>query len=85
MAPLVAAALLTHYDKGKGMLSLVFKHRAVKTYGGVEVYIHSYIITAIEGGEWSASRPGRFEATQHPPVTNGGRLDEFQGQPGRDG
>jgi hypothetical protein len=26
----------------------------------VEVYIHSLLTSALDGGEWSASRPGRF-------------------------
>jgi hypothetical protein len=31
----------------------------MKTYGGVEVYIHIFLTSALAGGEWSASRPGR--------------------------
>jgi hypothetical protein len=29
-------------------------------YGGVEVEIHLFFTSAIVGGEWLASRPGRF-------------------------
>jgi hypothetical protein len=36
------------------------KHHAMKTYWGVEVQIHAFF--ALDGGEWSASRPGRFIA-----------------------
>jgi len=36
------------------------KHHAMKTYGGVELQIHAFITSALDGGEWSASRPGRF-------------------------
>jgi hypothetical protein len=32
----------------------------MKTYGGVDVYIHTYFTPALVGGEWSASSPGRF-------------------------
>jgi hypothetical protein len=32
----------------------------MKTYGGVDVYIHVFFTSALVGGEWSASRPGRF-------------------------
>jgi hypothetical protein len=32
----------------------------MKTYGGVDVYIHIFFILALVGGEWSASRPGSF-------------------------
>jgi hypothetical protein len=29
-------------------------------YGGVDVYIHILLTSALAGGEWSASRPLRF-------------------------
>jgi hypothetical protein len=32
----------------------------MKAYGGVDVYIHIFLTSAIVAGEWSASRPGRF-------------------------
>jgi hypothetical protein len=32
----------------------------VKTYGRVDVWIHIFLTSALAGGEWSASRPGRF-------------------------
>jgi hypothetical protein len=32
----------------------------MKTYGGVDVYIHVFLTSALVGGEWSASRPGHF-------------------------
>jgi hypothetical protein len=32
----------------------------MKTYGGVDVKIHIFFTSALAGGEWSASRPGRF-------------------------
>jgi hypothetical protein len=32
----------------------------MKTYGGVDVYTHVFLTSALVGGEWSASRPGRF-------------------------
>jgi hypothetical protein len=32
----------------------------MKTYGGVDVYILIFLTSALVGGEWSASRPGRF-------------------------
>jgi len=36
------------------------KYRATKTYGGVEVYLHVLLTSVLGGGEWSASRLGRF-------------------------
>jgi hypothetical protein len=32
----------------------------MKTYGGVDVQIHIFLTSALDGGEWSASHPGRF-------------------------
>jgi hypothetical protein len=32
----------------------------MKTYGGMEVYIHVFLTSALAGGEWLASRPGHF-------------------------
>jgi hypothetical protein len=28
--------------------------------GEMEVYLHAFLISAVDAGEWSASRPGRF-------------------------
>jgi hypothetical protein len=36
------------------------KHHAMKTYWGVEVYLHAFLTWALRGGKWSASRLGRF-------------------------
>jgi hypothetical protein len=35
------------------------KHHATKTYEEVEIQLHE-LISALDGGEWIASRPGRF-------------------------
>jgi hypothetical protein len=32
----------------------------MKAYGGLNVQIHSFFITALAGGEWLASRPGCY-------------------------
>jgi hypothetical protein len=32
----------------------------MKAYVGVDVYIHIFLISALAGGEWSASLTGRF-------------------------
>jgi len=30
----------------------------MKTYGAVEVYLHSFLTSGQDGGEWSGLRPG---------------------------
>jgi hypothetical protein len=32
----------------------------MKAYGGVDVYIHIFLTSALVGGEWSDAHPGRF-------------------------
>jgi hypothetical protein len=39
----------------------------MKTYGGVDVQIQVYLTSAIVGGEWSASHPGRFTRGERAP------------------
>jgi hypothetical protein len=36
----------------------------MKAYGGVDVLIHIFLTAALVGGEWSASRPGRFTSRE---------------------
>jgi hypothetical protein len=42
----------------------------MKAYGGVDVYIHIFLISAPVGGQWSASRPGRFTYGERAPGTH---------------
>jgi hypothetical protein len=37
-----------------------FMHYTMMVHGGVDVYIHIFLTSALVGGEWSASRPGPF-------------------------
>jgi hypothetical protein len=32
----------------------------MKVYGGVDVWVHIFLASALTGGEWSDSSPGRF-------------------------
>jgi hypothetical protein len=32
----------------------------VKMYKGVEIYLQAFLTSVLDGGEWSASHPGRF-------------------------
>jgi len=38
----------------------LIKLHTMKTYGGMEVYPHAFLTSVLDGGEWSASHPGRF-------------------------
>jgi hypothetical protein len=57
------------------------KHYAMKTYGGVDVYIHIFLTSALVRGEWSASHPGRFTSGERAPRTHwiGGWADPKAG------
>jgi hypothetical protein len=47
------------------------KYHAMKTYVGMEVQLHTLLTSAIDGGKWSVSRPGRFIPSEGLPVTRG--------------
>jgi len=44
---------------GKSHPPVGFDPRTVQSIGGAEVQLYSFMTTALEGGEGSASRPGR--------------------------
>jgi hypothetical protein len=60
------------------------KYHAKKTYW-VSVYLHAFLTLALGGGEWSASRPGRFTSGERAPDTHWRRLDGPQSLSGRSG
>jgi hypothetical protein len=41
----------------------------MNAYGGVDVYIHIFLTSALARVEWSASRPGRFTPGEIAPGT----------------
>jgi hypothetical protein len=41
----------------------------MKAYGGMDVYIHIFLTSALAGCEWSALRPGRFTPGEIAPGT----------------
>jgi hypothetical protein len=53
----------------------------MKAYGGVDVQTHIFFISALAGGEWSASRPDRFTPGKRAPSTHwiGGWVDPRAG------
>jgi hypothetical protein len=57
----------------------------MKVYGGADVWIHVFFASALVGGEWSPSRPGRFDPGERalgthsmggPPSRSGRRGEE---------
>jgi hypothetical protein len=41
------------------------KYYDMKAYGAVDVEIRTFLTSAVVGGEWSVSRPGRFTPGIH--------------------
>jgi hypothetical protein len=42
----------------------------MKAYWGVEVYLHAFLTSELDGGKWSASRPGHFTFRERDPGTH---------------
>jgi hypothetical protein len=42
----------------------------MKAYWGVAVWLHAFLTLALDGGEWSASRPGLFAPRERAPVSH---------------
>jgi hypothetical protein len=57
----------------------------MKTYGGVDVWIHILLTSAIVGGEWSASHPCRFTPEKSPRYPFYRKLGRPQSRSGRHG
>jgi len=56
----------------------LIKHRTMKKYLGVEVWLHVFFTSALGGNEWSASsRLGRLPSGNDPPAA----LDRWMGGP----
>jgi len=43
----------------------------MKAYWGVEIQPHAFFTSALDGSQWSASRPGRFIPREEPLVPSG--------------
>jgi hypothetical protein len=42
----------------------------MKAYEGIEVQLHAFLTSALDRGEWSALRPGRFTTRERVPDTH---------------
>jgi hypothetical protein len=62
--------VIPQYQVKVNMSLCLTNHHAMKTNGGVEVYRHAFLTFALDGGEWSASRPGRFTPREIFPGTH---------------
>jgi hypothetical protein len=67
-------------SKGKGVPVHI-----MKGVGGVEVQLHSFLTSALDGGEWSASRPYRFTPEKEYRYPLNRRLGGPQSRSGRFG
>jgi hypothetical protein len=54
-----ALSLVTNKSTNWCILWLAKQH-TMKTYDGVDVWLHPFLVSALDVGEWSASRLGRF-------------------------
>jgi hypothetical protein len=63
------------------MIRLFIIQYAMKTYGLVEVQLHAFLTLALDGGEWSASRPSSFTSSEKAAGINwtGGWVDPRTG------
>jgi hypothetical protein len=43
----------------------------MKTYGGVDVWVHIFLTSTLDGGKWSASCPGKFTPKDKAPLPIG--------------
>jgi hypothetical protein len=42
----------------------LMEHHGMEAYWGAEIQLHAFLTSELDGGEWSASRPGRFIPTE---------------------
>jgi len=40
------------------------------SYGGVKLWLHTFLISALDGGEWPDSSPGRFNPEEGDLITH---------------
>jgi hypothetical protein len=57
----------------------------MKSYREVKVWLHVFLSLALDGGEWSASRLGRFTLKERAPGNHWIGVDGPRSQSGHDG
>jgi hypothetical protein len=55
-------------DKGNSKFVCLTTSRAMKAYGGVEVYRYAFLTSTLHGREWSSSSPAPLLPGKEPPV-----------------
>jgi hypothetical protein len=43
------------------------KHYSMKTYGGTQIDVYTFLNSNLDGGEWPATRSGHFIPAEPPP------------------
>jgi len=61
---------LTKYHVMKTYPRALIKYHAMEPYGEMEVYLHAFLASALDEGEWSASQHGRFTHKETVPGTH---------------
>jgi len=51
-------------------MKMYSKHHTMKAYWGAEIYLHALLTSALDSGDWSASRPSRFTPGKGAPGTH---------------
>jgi hypothetical protein len=47
-------------EQNKGTVTITVSGHSMKTYGELEAWLFVFLPSELMGGEWPASRPGRF-------------------------
>jgi hypothetical protein len=63
--PLTTEDFIAYSEYGKGRV----KHHAMKICGGNGSVVLLFLVSALDGGGWSASRPNRFTSKDRAPGT----------------
>ena len=54
-------------EQNKGIVTIAVSGHPIKTCGQLETWLLVFLSSELIGGEWSASRPGRFTSRERVP------------------